>query len=461
MGLIIFIAPQLLVTKILYGTWVTDPQGDGGMHWFSPNFRIILFDGIKGLFTVNPVLLPAVAGLPFLWKKNRRLTWGMLLLIVSQTYINAVRRDWAGVGFGMRRFLNLTPGFVLGLMVIFMVLRLHERKKLRIAAWFTAALMTFWNLLLMGQYYLSSLGAPWIELSMEEMVSRQFSLSPGLLWELIESGLLIRGLQGDVASLGMALLASAFIVVAFFAYNEFAVKLNKLFLSRSGALLAVFLFIPVFLAGWLTATTMATQEFKAVNMLPGQRFGTLRPLQLNRESGYHGYAGGIVMGPGKQWKVQSAKAEYNRDKFLELGKMTYVPEVPFSRSDTVSLSFNEPVETKALHLISYITPEGQLSEGSPVGEISLVTTGGALIRLPVLHGVHTMVSKERQMVTEGQKPEEYCLLERDWPAIIPVEDGKMETRYVYRLTSSRRVVAMKIRFFQQPVEWKIRGLCFE
>ncbi|MCD4654941.1 hypothetical protein K8T06_13525, partial [bacterium] len=424
--------------------WVTDPQGDGGMHWFTPNFRIILFDGIKGLFTVNPILLPAIIALPFLWKRNRRLTWGLTFLVTSQTYINAVRRDWAGVGFGMRRFLNLTPAFALGLMIIFAIVNRPGKTVFRWLLWISGGILTVWNLLLMAQYYLSPLGEPWVVMTFKQMITRQWTMSPGLLLELIGSGLVFRGMGGDLLSLVMAGIALLLIVGFIKNGPTIASILRNRFQKRPDILIAAVFIAWITLTGWVSYTVLHAETFNVVNLLPGKEFGHLRPLKLNPESGYQGYAGGIVFGPGKQWKIIESRAKYVRERFIELGTLNLIPVQPVVPEAKLTWFFPDPVEAEAVHLISCVEPESSVVDGDFIGEISVTTQDGAVIRLPVIYGA----------------PDGIFLL-RDWPAVNSRKNKSPEMRTEYIFPTLRKIRSLTIRFNGQPIEWHIRGVAFE
>jgi len=55
--------PQMIAWKILYGSFVTVPQGAGFVSWFRPALFDVLLSSRHGLFTWTPVILLAVIGL--------------------------------------------------------------------------------------------------------------------------------------------------------------------------------------------------------------------------------------------------------------------------------------------------------------------------------------------------------------------------------------------------------------
>lgn len=452
-GLFVIVLPQLLVTKALYGRWLTDPQGDGGMHWLQLNLRLILFDRIKGLFTVNPVLLPALVALPFLWRRNRRMTWGLVLLAISQTYINAVRRDWAGVGFGMRRFLNLTPVFALGLMILIAAAYRSKRPSTRQVIRCIGCILIIWNVLLMAQYYLSPLGAPWINMTFRQMFMRQFTLSPGLLGELVATSLAGRVFNGDLPSLFLLAVALACSIGVAAGFRYFTDKHRRFPALPAGRILAVWLTAWILMLGWLTVTISGSQRFETVNLVSGPSFGHLRSLTLNPSSGYRGCAAGMQYGPGSRWTVLSSRAEYDKNRFLDAGTMHVGPTMPAISGSRITWHFPVPVPARALYLISGFDVRGSLAADDPVAEVSIRNTAGQTTRLPVIYGRHTGCSPE-------QRPVNGTLLHRDWPALRPIQDG-WDTRAEYIFSSPQMIRSLSIDAkTPPPVIWRVRGVAF-
>ncbi|MFZ5641889.1 MAG: hypothetical protein ACOY4Q_14525 [Bacillota bacterium] len=108
--------PQLLAWKILYGAWLTLPQGTGFMKWDAPFMMEVWFSSRHGLFSWTPAVYPAVFGWLFLYKKDRQLAGTTVATFLVMTYANSIIADWwAGWGFGMRRFDGFLLPFTLGL----------------------------------------------------------------------------------------------------------------------------------------------------------------------------------------------------------------------------------------------------------------------------------------------------------------------------------------------------------
>ncbi len=320
---LIAVAPQLLVTGILYGNPFVDPQGQGGMHWLSPRFDLVLFEATKGLLMVNPVFLPAILGIGVLAVKRRdRIAFGAVVLFVLHLYINAVRRDWAGVGFGMRRFLDLIPVFALGLMALMDVFHVERRRLLRGSIAGLIGCATIWNLLLMGQYYYSKMGAPWVPMTRIDMIRTQFTEAPGLLMKLAGTSLLGEMFRTAAATPAIALLLSLIASIGLWraVRNHPAGRSPRTdrLLVLSGAVYAGILII------WIAGSAISAERVHTVNMVEGNKQGSIRTLRMNPAQVYRGWPGGIRFHGDSGWTQVDARAEYTRSEFLTLGTMRLI-----------------------------------------------------------------------------------------------------------------------------------------
>jgi hypothetical protein len=108
-------SPQMVVWKLLYGSWLTIPQGSRFVTNV-PAWDGVLFSPHHGLFSWSPLLYLGLAGLVLL---ARRRPWHVLaafVFLVALTRTNAGVADWwGGSAFGARRFDAALPLFGLGL----------------------------------------------------------------------------------------------------------------------------------------------------------------------------------------------------------------------------------------------------------------------------------------------------------------------------------------------------------
>lgn len=116
--------PLLLSWKILYGSFITIPQGRNFLHFSSPQIVPLLFSFNHGLLTSSPILFFSLFGFILLsgnYKKdklsaNKKLLVFLSLAFLLQLYMNSIAADWwAGESFGARRFTGLLLIFILGL----------------------------------------------------------------------------------------------------------------------------------------------------------------------------------------------------------------------------------------------------------------------------------------------------------------------------------------------------------
>ncbi len=106
---------QMAVWKVLYGSFITIPQGDTFIDWRAPFLIPLLFSSFRGLLPWMPVFFLAVIGLIALSKRKLQLGLPLLLMLLLALYINGSTRDWfAGGGFGPRRLTSELAILVVG-----------------------------------------------------------------------------------------------------------------------------------------------------------------------------------------------------------------------------------------------------------------------------------------------------------------------------------------------------------
>ncbi len=157
-------APQLLAYTALNGHPGPTRVVTGKMTWTAPHFLGVLFSPEHGLFFWTPLALVAVLGLVRLAATGAGATardarWiGALALVMCllQAYVSGSVESWTVAGsFGQRRFVSLTPLFVLGLAALWPTIRTPRPR--RVLFGLTAALAIWWNLGLMAQFGLHTM----------------------------------------------------------------------------------------------------------------------------------------------------------------------------------------------------------------------------------------------------------------------------------------------------------------
>jgi hypothetical protein len=122
-GTLLGFIPQMIVWRILYGSWLVNLGSDFLPFWKGPFILETLFSARKGLFPWSPAAFIAICGLPFLLKKDRM--WGVALLLVlaATIWMNSAQADWWGAtSLGSRRFLPIASIFVVGLACLYSLL---------------------------------------------------------------------------------------------------------------------------------------------------------------------------------------------------------------------------------------------------------------------------------------------------------------------------------------------------
>lgn len=146
-------SPQLFVDRVVFGGWLPARPPGQDLVFFPGHYLDVLFSTHYGLFTWTPIALLAVAG--FALVPDRRLQLAFVYAFLVETIIGGATPDWTGgFAFGSRRFVSLTPFFVIGLAAIAQ----RIPKDLR---WLGLAAAIAWNLvLIVNLTYVHSSGDP-------------------------------------------------------------------------------------------------------------------------------------------------------------------------------------------------------------------------------------------------------------------------------------------------------------
>src|SRR5438105_3578290 len=143
-GLVLAFLPQVAVDQALFGTWLPIRPAGQELSLASGHYLEVLFSSYHGLFSWTPATLLAVAGFALL--RERRLQLAFAYALIVETAINGAAPDWwGGFSFGMRRFLDLTPFFAIGLAVL-------AARLAPLAGRLGAGALIAWNLVLVANF---------------------------------------------------------------------------------------------------------------------------------------------------------------------------------------------------------------------------------------------------------------------------------------------------------------------
>jgi hypothetical protein len=151
--LFVVFLPTMIAKKIIYGTFLKS----GYEHlwvWNSPALLKVGFSADHGLFSWNPVLILAVAGLFCLRKYDRKLGDYSIVVVAALLYVIGCYADWDGISsFGSRFFVSLTALFILGLAALLgWLARTWQERRTAILAGSAMAVLVIWNLGLIFQW---------------------------------------------------------------------------------------------------------------------------------------------------------------------------------------------------------------------------------------------------------------------------------------------------------------------
>ncbi len=147
-------SPQLTLWKSLSGSFFSGPYREVGdfFDWLHPDFSGPLFATSQhGLFAWSPLLLPAILGLWWFARRERRTGILMALFAFLHLFVYASWSVWwSGIGFSNRFFIELSPVFVLGLAAL--LEKVASRPILSRASAAVLSLFALGNLFLIGEY---------------------------------------------------------------------------------------------------------------------------------------------------------------------------------------------------------------------------------------------------------------------------------------------------------------------
>ena len=188
--------PTLITRQIIYGSpFATGYPGISQWYWSSPVLLKVLFSSNHGMFTWTPVLILAVAGIPFLIKRDALFGVGSLLTFLAFYYFIASYPNWDGISsYGNRFFISLTPIFILSLAALLTAFSRWVGRTTRAVAiaYPVLALLIVWNtgfIFQWGTHMIPVRG----DISWSAMVHNQFVEVPRRMTHSVEAYFLHRG----------------------------------------------------------------------------------------------------------------------------------------------------------------------------------------------------------------------------------------------------------------------------
>ena len=108
--------PQMAVWAVMYGSFITIPQGHGFIDWSGRHALDVLISADRGLFNWHPAQLLGLVGLVLALKDRTEHALAALVVFAFTAYLNGSVRDWnASSAFGARRFDVVLPLLALGI----------------------------------------------------------------------------------------------------------------------------------------------------------------------------------------------------------------------------------------------------------------------------------------------------------------------------------------------------------
>ena len=187
-GLIVF-TPQLLVWRIVFGSWVVmNPYAFSNAGAFSlQDFAIlrVLFSTDRGLFIWSPVLIFAIPGLVLLYRRSVAMAAFLTFCFIAQvTLVSLWSFPTGASAFGARLLLQNVPTYVLGLAAIIDALvRRYGHWRWLVAA---GTLLVVWNFLLIVQFSVGTVPR-FGEFPLSQLVIGQFTVIPENFQRIVEA----------------------------------------------------------------------------------------------------------------------------------------------------------------------------------------------------------------------------------------------------------------------------------
>jgi hypothetical protein len=120
--------PQFIYWWSITGHIFVNSYPDEQFFWSNPHFFGGLFSYRKGWLLYTPVMIFALAGIPFLFKKLKEFSWAIVVFMVLTTYVIVSWWCWwYGGSFGMRSFIDYYGLLAIPMALLFTVIWDYKR----------------------------------------------------------------------------------------------------------------------------------------------------------------------------------------------------------------------------------------------------------------------------------------------------------------------------------------------
>jgi hypothetical protein len=139
---IVVFSPQLIAWRLIFGHFLTTPQGEGFMRWRDSAWLSVLFSPRDGLLVTAPLMGVALLGLFASMRRLPSIGGPLLLVFAAALYVNGAAYDFWGWGFSSRRMTTYLPLFAIGLGVVLSWVRARMlANPARAIAWVTSTVI--------------------------------------------------------------------------------------------------------------------------------------------------------------------------------------------------------------------------------------------------------------------------------------------------------------------------------
>lgn len=115
LGYLIGFLPQIYIWKLFFNKFIIGPSWGYGFDFGNPHITHVLFNSQNGLFTLTPIILFAILGMIFFWKRNKSLAfYGLLYFALHLFLVSSWAEFTQGGSYSIRMLINTYPLLAFG-----------------------------------------------------------------------------------------------------------------------------------------------------------------------------------------------------------------------------------------------------------------------------------------------------------------------------------------------------------